>query len=99
MPKWLHRAILIALIPVSLLVVAYCAYGVIPHSWRGWAAFIFLGLPLLVVAEGAGEWFRRSRLFGLSSAPVRIAFGVIAGCALIALAWYPLRALIALMQS
>ena len=99
MPKLLHNAIVLIILVIALLVLAYFTYGVIPHSWRGWAAFIFLGVPLMMVMDGADELFSRSRLFGMSSTPVRIACGVIAGGALIALAWYPLRALIALMHS
>jgi hypothetical protein len=87
------------------IVGAVVVYGLVeyfpavPHSVLGWAALVFLGVPLLILAEAVAEWFHRRQFYRKWPSVIRIAFGVVAVLVFAALLFWPFTIVIKLIES
>ena len=79
MKRFLACAGLGAFLVCYLLIALYPA---MPRSALGWAAFVFIGLPLWVFLEWSGEFILGSRFFSRMSSTARILTAVPAVIAL-----------------
>jgi hypothetical protein len=98
--KHFVRSAGIAILIVALFVlVAVMVYApLFPHSLKGWAALLGLGLPLALLMEVSGEW-SFERFVKSWPMPYKAIFGMLWIAAFVAVFAYPLGFVIRLIQS